>query len=155
METKYSPSKARKYELMIMTSLISVSAAGGVIFIVLLGLAAGKEASDLESWLYLIGAVGFTIWMSLWARQLWRKLLSGIVVRESGLSIFGHDIPWETIEEVYMNPDFHYVSILLLRPYGITKIKTAYIRKESVSEWSNFFTDLERSGVKVKQENFI
>jgi hypothetical protein len=112
-----------------------------------------NEPPDWETWLLLLGVVGLAIFMLLMTWDTWKKVVCGIVVRETGLSINGYEISWEDIEGVYTNPNLHYVSIRLSRPHGIRKNTMADIQKESISQWKEFFEHVAKLGTVVKQEN--
>lgn len=71
---------------------------------------------DLEGWFYFIAVWILIAIMFLYAGVYWRdtrQVSKGVVVRDSGISIYGEEFKWPDIKEVYTNPQETYFTLVL------------------------------------------
>jgi hypothetical protein len=152
---KYGPSGITRLGRLGVVLLLLLATGYWIMLLTLMVNKTLNESSDWESWLLPLGGFGFAMFLYLLTWDSWKKIVVGIVIRETGLSIYGYEIPWEDIEAVYTNPDLPYVSIQLSRPIGLRDLTKSSILKNSISQLDDFFEQLTKLGTVIKQENVL
>ena len=152
METRFLPSKFRRFAYGVeITLAIAVSTFS--FFMVAVGVVAlFEDPSNLIGWLPIIFFSGLSGFALLRISYAWKRLHQGILVKEQGLTLYGIELSWEQITEVYTNPHKDHITFCVLRTDSKTPV--LHVFKYNVSEFGPLIEQIQAFGIAVVNEDF-
>lgn len=156
METRFSPPRTVKYFLFILLVFFSagVGFLWGLVGFGAYHLGSGDIPSDLKWWFSFVMLIIIAIVLTFMIKRAWQRAWrasKGVVVRERGVAIHGEDIDWADIEEIRVDPNEEYISVVLSKP--IDEQTIIGVRKADITPTQHFLQQVRELGVVVRDES--